>query len=422
MISALRQVLLQQAAGRFFYGWAVLGVAGLGIFASGPGQSHTFSVFVGPIGEDLGLSGTEIAMGYGLATLGAALILPYIGRRIDRYGARRTLLAVAVGLGFACLFFGAAANLLWLCVGFALLRVLGQGSLMLGCVNLVSQWFERRRGFALSLMALGFSASMAIHPPLAQWLIDTVGWRQAWLWLGVMTWLLLLPPLLLVVYDRPEAVGLRPDGAVKPADGSPPPTITGLTLGEALRTPAFYIIAAGLFSMSMLVTALHFFQVSIFAAQGLSRHVAAQVFPVSALAMLVTMPFIGRMLDAFRTERMFAMGLLVMATSLTLASLVRDLPTALVYAVVFGVNNAVTMTYFGYLWPRYFGRRHLGSIQGAGQLTGVVGASLGPLPFGFAYDLTGSFAASLLAFTALPLGLAVLALFLREPKPHSTPG
>jgi MFS family permease len=416
MIPELRSALLRKASGRFFYGWAILGVAGLGIFASGPGQSHTFSVFVGPIGEDLGLSGTAISLSYGLATLAAAFGLPYVGRRIDRYGARRMLLVVAVGLGFACLFFGAAANLLWLGVGFALLRVLGQGSLMLGCVNLVSQWFERRRGFAMSLMALGFSVSMAIHPPLSQWLIETVGWRQAWLWLGLATWLLLLPPLILVVHNQPESVGLRPDGAAAPAKESAPPAISGLAFGEALRTPAFYIIAAGLFSMSMLVTALHFFQVSIFAAQGLSRQVAAQVFTVSALSMVVAMPFIGRMLDSFRTERMFAAGLLVMATSLALASLVDSLAMALVYAAVFGVNNAVTMTYFGYLWPRYFGRRHLGSIQGAGQMVGVVGASLGPLPFGLAYDITGSFAASLLAFSALPLGLSVVALFLRDPK------
>ena len=416
MLAGLRAALLHRIGGRFFYGWAMLGVAGLGIFASGPGQSHLFGVFVGPIAAELGLSGAAVASAYGLATLAAALGLPSIGRRVDRLGPRRMLLAVTLGLGAACLLFGAVANLLWLGAGFALLRILGQGSMMLGCVNLVSQWFERRRGFAMSLMALGFSASMAIHPPLAQWLIDTVGWRQAWLWLGALTWLLLLPPLLLLVHDRPEQVGMRPDGAPAPEASAAPPDVTGLTLAQALRTPAFYIVAAGLFSISMLVTALHFFQVSIFAAQGLGRHVASQLFTVSALAMVITMPFIGRMLDAFRTERMFAAGLLVMAGSLALAARVDDLATALVYAVVFGVNNAVSLTFFGYLWPRYFGRRHLGSIQGLGQMVGVVGASLGPLPFGFAYDFTGSYTASLQGFAALPVGLAVLVLFLRAPR------
>ena len=424
-LSSVRLRLFHSLSGRFFYGWAMAAVAALGIFASGPGQSHTFSVFVGPIGRDLGVSGTTIASAYGLATLAAAMGLPYMGRLVDRFGPRRMLLTVTVVFGVACVAFGGALNVVWLALGFAALRFLGQGSLMLNSVNLVSQWFTRRRGFALSLMALGFSASMAVHPPLAQALIDAVGWRQAWIWLGLLTWVLLLPPVLLLVQDRPEGLGLRPDGDAVPATaaggGGPPPAIEGLTLGAALRTPAFYIIAAGLFSLSTLVTALHFFQVSILTTHGLDPQLAASLFPVSAAAMVVTMPLLGRLLDRLPTERMFAAGLVVMAATLVSATLVRDLWTALGYAVMFGLNNAVSMTFFGYMWPRYFGRRHLGSIQGTGQMIGVVGASLGPLPFGLAYDLVGGFNVALWSAAVLPLLCAVLALFLRPPVLHREP-
>jgi hypothetical protein len=64
-----REPLAHWIGRRFFFGWAMLGVAALGIFVSGAGQSHTFSVFVGPIGRDLGLSETTIASAYGSATL-----------------------------------------------------------------------------------------------------------------------------------------------------------------------------------------------------------------------------------------------------------------------------------------------------------------------------------------------------------------
>ena len=175
----LRATLFGALHRRFFYGWAILGVAGLGIFASGPGQSHTFSVFVGPIGRELGLSNAAIASAYGLATLGAALCLPFMGRLVDRHGPRRMSLAVILLLGLACMGFGAAGGVISLALAFAALRFLGQGSLMLICANLVAQWFSRRRGFALSLMALGFGASMAIHPPLGQWLAAEIGWRRA---------------------------------------------------------------------------------------------------------------------------------------------------------------------------------------------------------------------------------------------------
>ncbi|MFN4088105.1 MAG: MFS transporter [Alphaproteobacteria bacterium] len=414
-----RQRLLRACNRHFFVGWTMLAVAALGMFASGPGQSYTFGVFLGPIGDELGLSGTALASAYGLATLAAAFGLPVMGRLVDRFGSRRMLLVAVSALGIACVLFGTAGNVVTLALGFAALRFFGQGALMLTCSNLVSQWFSRRRGFALSLMALGFSASMAVYPPLAQWLIETAGWRQAWIWLGVLTIALLFPPVLVLVHDKPEDVGLRPDGVcdAEPATGSGATSAAtaGLTLREALRTSAFYIIAAGLFSLSMLLTALHFFQVTIFAAQGLAPQVAANVFAVSAATMVVAMPVMGRLLDRLPTARMFSAGLLVTAATLVSAAMVQGLPSALAYAVMFGLSNAVSMSFFGFLWPRYFGRRHLGSIQGTGQMLLVIGASVGPLPFGLAYDLSGSFAGALLAAAVLPLGCAIFALSLRPP-------
>ena len=404
---------------RWFYGWTILAVAGLGIFATGPGQSHNFSVFVGPIAEDLGLSKASIASAYGLATLVAAFCLPYMGRLVDRFGARRTTTVVVLLLGAAALAFGAVGGLASLALGFAALRFLGQGSLMLNCASLVSQWFSRRRGFALGLMALGFAASMAIHPPLGQYLTETLGWRQAWVVLGVLTWGLMLPPVLLLVHDTPEGVGLRPDGDAAGAGDAPAkgdaPAVGGLTLAEALRTSAFYILGAGWFAIAMLVTTLHFYQVSILTAQGVAAEVAARVFPVSALTMVVSMPLVGRMFDRYRTRRVLAAGLLVTTASLVGVTLVRDLTTAVPYAMLFGLNNAFSMTMFGYLWPRYFGRLHLGSIQGTGQMIGVVGASLGPLPVGLAFDLIGSAGGTLRLLASLPLACAAATVFLRTP-------
>lgn len=413
---SVRDVAFAAIAGRWFYGWTILAVAGLGIFVSGPGQSHTFSVFVGPIGRDLGISNAFIASAYGLATVVAAFLLPFMGRLVDRYGPRRMTLVVAALFGAACMAFAAVSNVAWLALGFAALRFFGQGSLMLNSANLVSQWFSRQRGFALSLMALGFAASMAAHPPLGQYLTATIGWRQAWIVLGVLTWALMLLPVLLLVWDRPEDRGLAPDGeplAEAPGGGAPAP-VGGLTRREALRTSTFYIVAAGSFAIAMLVTTLHFYQVTILKAQGVAPEVAARVFPVSALTMVATMPFVGRMFDRFRTRRVFALGLLVMAGSLVGVTLVHDIVTSVLYAMLFGINNAFSMTMFGYLWPRYFGRRHLGSVQGVGQMIAIVGASLGPLPVGIALDAVGSATVVLRLLALIPVGcMVVAAVFLR---------
>ncbi len=289
---------------------------------------------------------------------------------------------------------------------------------MLGCSNLIAHWFDRRRGFALSIMAMGFSASMAVHPPLSQWLIDAVGWRQAWVWLGASTWVLLLPAVLFLVHNKPENLDLAPDGdpPVTTEAGEATAAGHGLTLREALATPAFWILSAGLCGLSMLVTSLHFFQVSILTTQGLSEVAAARIFPISAVVMVITIPLVGRALDRFPTHRVFLFGLGVMVASLISAAMAHNLTTAIIYAVVFGLNNGCTMTFFGYMWPRYFGRKHLGTIQGTGQMIGVIGASIGPLPLGIAFDLVGSYQETLALLALYPAVCAVAALFLRTPE------
>jgi MFS family permease len=423
--TSLRDSLARRLNDRLFYGWVVLAVAALGLFASGPGQSHIFSVFIAPISADLGVSRTSVASAYAFATLVAALGLPYVGRLIDRFGARRVVLAVALLFGAAAMAFGQVASLLWLTVGFAALRFLGQGSLMLNCANLVAQWFDRQRGFALSLMALGFAASMAVHPPLAQWLSDQVGWREAWLWLGVLTWLLLIPPILLLIQNKPEDLGLEPDGRGRRGPGleaaAPQGAEVGLTVKQALRTPAFWITALSLATLSMLVTALFFHQVSIFTHQGVDAYVAARVFSVSAITMVLAMPIIGRLLDRFPTKPIFACAMLTQSAALIAIVFVDDLASAVLYAVVFGLNNAAVQTHYTYVWPRFFGRRHLGSIQGTAQTIGVIGASVGPLPFGAAFDLFGSYTGALLVFALQPVLCAIAILLMPLPRLGSPP-
>ncbi len=137
--------------------------------------------------------------------------------------------------------------------------------------------------------------------------------------------------------------------------------------------------------------------------------------------MMLAMPFVGRAFDLIRTRYVFVAGLLITSTALIGVTFVQDLKSAGVYALLFGLNNAFSMTMFGYLMPRYFGRRHLGSLQGTAQMVGVVGASLGPLPVGFAFDYLAGATLTLRLLALIPFACAVAALFLRTPAgvPHA---
>ena len=416
MKQSIREQAAQGVSRHFYYGWVIVAIAGFGMFSSGPGQSYTFSVFIQPISDELEISKTSIASAYAIATLAAAFLLPRAGKLLDKFGPRYTLMVVSFLLGLACLFFGAAANFLWLAIGFAALRFMGQGATMMSVSNLVSQWFLAKRGFAMSLMGLGFAASMAVHPQLSEYLISQYDWRTAWMVLGVMTWLTMLPILFLLVFDKPEAINLSIDGGARLANAADEPVISGLTLQQAKGEVAFYIICGVWFVVGGLVTVLHFFQVSVLSQQGLDSATAARLFSVSALTMVLTMPFIGKLYDTLKTRYVIATEMFLIACAMIAITMVSGFVSGLVYAVIFGLTNAFMLTMFGYIWPRYFGRAHLGSVQGMGQMVGVVGASIAPVPVGFAIDQSGNATTVLVLLSLVSALVGVLVILkLRTP-------
>ena len=186
---------------------------------------------------------------------------------------------------------------------------------------------------------------------------------------------------------------------------------------QALRTSTFWIVALGLSLLSLLMTGLFFHQVAVFQHRGLDPHVATRVFAITALVSVVSAPVLGRIMDRSPSRLVLAGAQIVMAAALVALHLVDDVATAIVYAVVFGLAGASVQVNVGYLWADYFGRRHLGSIQGTGQTALIVGASLGPLPFSLSLDLTGDYSAALIgaAFVSVLVAIAA-AVFLRHPR------
>ncbi len=173
-----------------FYGWAIVAVGAIVTFCSGPGQSYVFSVFVDPILTDTGVSRTQLSALYAVGTGVSAIMVAVVGRLVDRLGARVMLVSIALALGAACFLMASAAGALTLLLGFAALRALGQGSLPVTATLLTAQWFVRKRGRAIAIVGLGFAVSNALLPPLARFLIDTLGWRGAYIGLGLMVWAL----------------------------------------------------------------------------------------------------------------------------------------------------------------------------------------------------------------------------------------
>lgn len=426
------------AALPFFYGWVILAVTTLGVLCSLPGQTMGVSVFTDPLLGATGLSRVAFSHAYLVGTVASGVALTVGGSWLDRIGARWTVLAACVGLAATLLFlsvvdrlaaalgaaFGVSAGVAaWglLAVGFTALRFSGQGMLTLVSRTTLARWFDRRRGLVSAVSGAFVNFGMASAPLGLHLWIEAAGWRGAWQGMALVVGLGMgLLGVLLYRHD-PEECGLRPDGAPAPAESADtaarparPPAVE-FTRGQALRTGAFWLVTLGIASHAMVGTGLTFHIVDLGAEAGLARAEAVAIFLPIALLSTPAGFLTGTALDRYPVRfLMMAMMLCQIAMFAGMAWMASPAARALAIAgwgLSAGFYGPLTIAAL----PRFFGRLHLGSIQGAQMTVLVVSSAFGPALLAGFQALFGSYRPGLLILCALPAVLLAVAPFTRPP-------
>jgi len=397
----------------------MLGVAAAAQFMSAPGQSYSVATFKGPMLNDLAVSETRYSLAYGVATILSALMLPFLGRLVDRIGARRLLPAIALLLGGACFCMATAQGLGGVYLGFGLIRPLGQGALSLVATWLVGEWFEVRRGFATALAGLGGSLSVMSIPLLNQWVIATYGWQAGWIVLGTLVWAILILPSILLVRDRPEDLGLRPDGLdapeVDPECDRQPPQVAGWTVSQVLRDTTFWKLLAVPATSGMVGTGLIFHQVALLGSRGVSATWAVSLISLQAGVATLAMLGAGWLTDRLPNRYVLAAAMLMLTMAVALVLVLPTPAMALLYAVLLGLHGSILRSTGVVVWLNYFGRAHQGAVRGVAFSVMILAAAVGPLPFALSIDQLGSYDVALGAFIFIPIVAACLVCTARPP-------
>jgi MFS family permease len=406
----------------FYYGWVVLVVAALASFASGPGQTFTFSVFQDSFIEDLNLSSTAISTLYLFGSLTAAVTIIFIGRSLDKYGPRRMMVFSVICLGLGALWL-ARVNSSWqLFVGFAIMRTTGQGALSLIPATVVSIWFVRKRPMALALMALGGAIASGIYPFYGATLIDAVGWRSAWVVIAITGWVLLIVPAIIFIRTSPESIGLLPDGdSPETSDKSGgdskrgAPTELSWTAKQATRSRVLWLLIFAASAQSLVGTGVAFQQVSILTSKDLSIGAAAGVFGIMAPAAIAGQFLGGYLASRIPVRYLIAGGQAGLIVAMIMLLNTNELWQAYAYGVVLGTIQGFLMNMNQVVWPTYFGRKHLGSIRGVANFGTMAAAAVGPLPLALSVDMTGSYTIGLIGYMVLPPLCGAAALLAGKP-------
>jgi MFS family permease len=379
---------------RFHYGWVNLVLAALAMVATLPGRTQGLGLVTEPLLADWGMDRVLFATVNLWATLfGAVLCLP-VGRVTDRWGPRLVITLVTVGLGVAVVVMSRTASLPVLFLMLTLTRALGQSALSVVSLALVGKWFARRLNLAMGifavLVAMGFIAAF----PAVGAVVIASGWRSAWFGVGIGV-ALLAPVAWLLVRDRPtgedvEALNLQP---------------SDLTLGQALRTPAFWLFALASSAFGLVYSGIALFNQSILELKGFPAETYHRTLVVSTMVGLACNFGAGWLGQKWPMQRLIGIGMAVLALSLVGLPLVRTPMHVDLYAAAMGAAGGIVTVVFFSVWGQVFGRSHLGRIQGCAQATTVVASAVGPLLLAETLAMTGSY--DLLFF-----GLAVVVALL----------
>ena len=391
----------------FFYGWGIVGVAFLG---SGIGSGVAIwgaSVFVIPMTEELGWSRATFFAAFTVRAVLGGLSAPLLGPLLDtRNGPRILAMVGAIVLTVSMMLLRYTDHLWQFILLYGVAGAVADAGGGFGVSQtLVPKWFVRKRGRALGISTMGVGLGALIFPGGVSALVDAFGWRDAWLYFGLMAGGVSLL-LALFVRTRPEDVGLLPDGdAVPPvpADHLPSAHLANapgqpgiaeersLTRREALRTPAFWLL---LLSFGFVGFGIMGFQANwlpYLLESGFSSKQAAGGIAIYGGLSGLSRPLWGLLGERIAPRYLLAASTVITAFSILLFLNVRTVPALSGYMALAGVFMGGYIILRALLASNYFGRGHIGAINGAFRPLEMGTGALSPLLFGLLYDFNGNY-------------------------------
>jgi MFS family permease len=377
----------------------------------GPVLYYTAGVFTKAMMDDMGWPRGTIASASLPANLAITLLYPVVGWAVEAFGGRLVSLVSSVMFGLALVALGGFSATP---TAFAILMVVASiaafGLTPLPSVQLVSAWFDRRRGFALSItLALG-GIGIAVFPPLGARLIADFGWRNAYAALGAIVIVVGTVATLLLVEDPPKDARHRPSTE----------QAAGETLSSAIRTWKFWKLAIAFIAISIAVSGGANSLPLILTDSGMSPQRSAFAMSVMGGSMIVGRLVLARLLDRLFAPRLTAF--IFLAPALAFSALLSPLPVAwssFLAAALLGIGLGAEVDALGYITSRVYGLAHFGKIFGSLMVAFSLGLGVGPPIFGRIFDAYRSYNVALwIALAGAVVASIVMASFEKGDLPH----
>lgn len=420
----------------FYYGWVVVFAAGTTVFARMAPSVFVLGIFLSPMADEFGWSRTLIAGAVSVGAVASMVLSPIIGWAVDRHGARMILIASMLILGAAVISLAWATVPIFFYLGFATGRIIFHVPVQIGSGAVVSRWFIRKRGRAIGVLYLSGAIGGIVCIQVASIALSHWGISAAWIALGVTVLAVSVVPSALLIVDRPEEVGLEPDGLVSNTSESiavdlqraeEPPSGEQIevdwTLREAMGTKSLWIMVGVVGTLFMIQAGVSVHIGAFYLDRGLGLTAVASVITINGIVSGVGSLVWGSIIERVPVRWVMAVLMILSALSTVLLFTVHSLVAAFAVSALIGVVAAGGNVIPPVAYASYFGRRSIGSIRGIGETGVQVGQTIGPLLSGLAFDINGSYKVAFLIFAGLALvGGIVVTGSTRPTKPDQRGG
>jgi len=365
--------------------------------------------------EEFGWARGDLMLASSPQTWMTALASPVAGYLTGRFGARPVVLFGVIWVAFVFVGFSQMQTL-WqmfaLSIGIGIL-VASVGDVAVGSV--VSRWVDSGRGLALGIVYSGSNLAGFVASSLAGLLLVSVGWRGAFVWLGLGATTLLLPIVYAMVREPPS--GFRPPSAGAPdafggEQSSASAGVGGLALREALRTREFWLLWIALFLFYLYFIGVNSHLTLYLTDLGMSRVDVALNYAVMVGIGVLAKLGIGLIADSFHAKisLLVCFAFVVLASAMLLG--ISATPSlALAFVVIHGLATMAQNVVYPFVIAWCFGTKHMAEIYGVMMLALLPGGVIGPIALGYMHDALGSYDLGfqiLLGFTVTSFTLLAL--------------
>jgi MFS family permease len=386
------------------YRWVIVAAGGvLGCVAIG--SMFSLPVFLLTMSRETGWSVTGISTAMTIGFLAMAFASMIWGGLSDRFGPRVVVLTGSILLAASLALASRTTSLLAFQLFFGLLVGAGAAAVLVPMMASVTGWFETQRSLAVSLVSAGMGMAPMTRSPFAAWLIERHDWRASMLIIACVAAVIMIPTALLV--RRPPRFEAG-EGAFAGAEPQ-----SGMTVGEAVRSPQFIILIAANFFCCATHSGPIFHTVSYAITCGIPIGAAVSIYSVEGFAGMFGRIAFGIMGDRFGAQRVLVLGLLAQAFGVLAYVFASQLGEFYGVAAAVGFIYAGVMPLYAVIVRENFPLRMMGTIIGGTAMAGSLGMSLGPLVGGLLYDRFDSYAYLYIASWGMGLAAFLIAMTFR---------